>query len=621
MSQTASLAAVYAGPHVPDNPWWVRLEQIPVTDDVATVSETADLLDALYQVNPCTDNETAETDDELTAEDVASAASATLELAACGVASDGSVEVQIKVIRSHQTEAYRLHVAGGSVVETVVVQEEISQNIAVSGATEIILEYPVLGAFTASWQSDLVTTSGSTPIIKRVGNVLYWTDDATGTMQASFLTVYDLATIRVDGVDGEQGEALVRVVFHALAEEMTPDLPDPAEMDRSLCSGSARLITGNDRVTCYKAITVEQLCSCSKDLVDSYSYEQIVDCPEWVTSCPGGAQDCMALLGSETVKEYVECGGDNQVSGSSRIWAVSNADYYRKVCCEDPPNSLPQCYEKTTSYRGGQEIVNGRQFWRDLYGPLTRFTPVSPAGGICGKHITRQVVAQSNCCDGVEPLAWDTEISPEVMAPNSAAVIAVTGGGRYSYQWRVIGSGFQFSNGSKKITTNWPTARLSALPLACGTARIEVTDGCTIVAAYIRCTAGRWAPIGDGFWPDGEIDASSAGLFLCSSYGYPYQPGYKSILLGRWYVGSNVDTPPAISTWEYCRESHYLGLWASTGDASPVMVDAPGTGGEVRVAALVSQGIGACGKPDGGSAVDVYQYWFAPFLKVWEWIC
>lgn len=453
MSQTVSLSATYAGPHVPDNPWWVRLEQIPVTTDVATVGETADLLDALYQMDPCTEVETTDETEELTTEDVAAAASETLTLAACDIDADGSCEVQIKVIRSHQTEPYRLHVAGGSVVEAVVVNEEIRQNIAVSGATETTLDYPVMGAFDASWQSDLVTPSGRSPAINRNGNVLYWQESATGTLRPAYLTIYDLVTIKVNGVDGELGEALIRVVFHALAEELTPDLPEPAKMDRTLCNKSARLTTTKDRVTCYKAITVEKLCSCSKDKVDSYSYDQIVDCPDWVTECPGAVPDCMALLGSDTVKEYVECAGDNQVSGTSLVWKVSSADYYRKVCCDEPPKALPQCYEKTTSYRGGKGIVHGRQFWRDLYGPLTQFRPVSPPGGICGKHITRQVVRSGNCCDGVPALAWDASVSPEVMAPNSAVVIGVTGGGRYPYQWRVVGEGFQFQNGSKQMTT------------------------------------------------------------------------------------------------------------------------------------------------------------------------
>jgi hypothetical protein len=74
------------------------------------------------------------------------------------------------------------------------------------------------------------------------------------------------------------------------------------------------------------------------------------------------------------------------------------------------------------------------------------------------------------------------------------AIVGVTGGGRYPYLWRVNGTGFQFGNGSKKITTSAlaPSVRLSALPLACGMAEITVTDGCTTTTGLIRCTAGKW---------------------------------------------------------------------------------------------------------------------------------
>lgn len=493
-----SLSATYTGITFPEDRWWVRLEQIPVKTDVATVAETASFLDTAFNLDPCEQAITEETNtvtDAATAteETVVEAAGASFDLAICSQEPDGSVEIQVKVIRSHQTENYRLHVAGGTIVSTLVMPEELTRVDTVESATSFELDYPVLGAFAASWQNDLVTASGSASEIRRNGNTIYWPESATGSIQSSYLTTYDLVTIRVHGVDGDQGAATIRVVFHALAEDLVPDLPDPADFDRSLCPKYQwRFKDVDDVVTCYKEIALTTRCACSGQEIGYRTYDQVVPCPEWIKECPGNLSKCMVLLGSEAATEYVECAGDNEIPGRpGMVYSVSRAGYYEDVCCRPAPGSLPDCLEKITSYRGGQPINLGKEVYRNLYGPATHFIPVAPKGGICGQHITRQVVRSGNCCDGVPPLVWNTSVSPEVMPPNSSAIIGIAGG-RPPYTWTVNGEGFQFSTGSTEIITSSLLVRLSALPLACGTAEITVTDGCSTVVGIVRSTAGGW---------------------------------------------------------------------------------------------------------------------------------
>ena len=610
MSQTATLTIPYAGTSVPNNPWWVRLEQIPPVTDVADVSSTADMLDELYKTEPCTTVEQPEEAEELTTEDVEAAASKTLDIVACLIEPDGSCEVQIKVIRSHQIEPYRLHVAGGSVVSTVVVNEETTQYVSVSSATEATLEYPLVDAFAAAWMADVTTDSGHRPTINRNGNVLYWTEAAAGTLRAAYLTVYDLVTVKVDGVNGEQGEALIRVVFHAMAEELTPELPEPAEMDRSLCRGrSFKVEFAPDRVTCYKTITHQKLCSCSgkealenfatyseidgagisgydaiysveeKTVRGRYTYDQVVPCPEWLTGCHNSLPECMALLGSETIYEYVECAGDNQVSGTGHVWAVSSPEYYKETCCTDPTVALPQCYEKTSSYRGGQDIVNGRQFWRDLYGPSTEFRPVSPPGGVCGEHITRQVVESNNCCDGVPALAWDASVSPEVMAPNSSAVFGVTGG-RPPFRWTISdglmidgqmdGNGFSFANGSNQVYTEGRQLYVVTSADACGSVTLTVEDGCSTATGGIRCTSGRWVMLGS-FYPATIYDPKSHGFIPKLVNGYAYSSTGDGEIRGRYCITSIPSNPaPGNEAWSYVTWST-AGQFISCFDPGPVI--------------------------------------------------
>lgn len=476
--------------NAPEDSLWVRLEQEGLEDDVATLEDTANFIDEAYSMEACAEEPTSE---EPTEESISEAVKEVFDYSICKSDYDGSINVRVRVVRSDISFPYTVHIAGGEILSTEIISEEIISEVFIESGTSVVLNYPVISEGNFYWLSDLVSSGDYS--INRKGTTLYWSSVSSGTIKTIYATTYDVLNIKVYGVDGEYGKATVRVVYQGNIDDLETEIPESAENDRSLCNGSVTIIIKEDKVTCYKAVTANQLCSCSKDIVNTYSYEKIVECPDWVSRCPGTATDCMALIGSETVNEYVECAGDNQVSGTSRIWDVSSPEFYKKTCCEDPGFALPQCYEKTTSYRGGQPISYGQQFWRDLYGPLTRFVPVSPEGGECGKHITQQVVQSGNCCEGVPPLAWDGEVSPEIMAPNSAVNIGVTGG-RPPYTWSVAGSGFQFQNGAKKITTTTAQVQLSALVAACGSADVNVSDGCTVAVGSIRCSAGRWVEVG-----------------------------------------------------------------------------------------------------------------------------
>ena len=644
MSQTATLTVPYSGSTLPGNPWWVRLEQIPPVTDVADVSSTADMLDELYKTEPCTTVEQPEEEaEELTTEDVEAAASKTLDIVACLIEPDGSCEVQIKVIRSHQTEPYRLHVAGGSVVSTVAVQEETTQYLALPESTEAKPEYRVVAAFAAAWMADVTTDSGQRPTINRNGNVLYWAEDAAGTLRAAYLTVYDLVTIKVDGVRGEPGEALIRVVFRAMAEELTPELPEPAEMDRSLCRGrSVEVEFAPDRVTCYKKITRRQLCECSKSPVTSGEhlyrsiidyYDEIVPCPSWLTKCHNGHQECMAQVGSETVYEYVKCPDDDPAwSGGGGIgWEISSPKYYKRICCKDPIFPLPQCDEKTDTYSGGRGIENGKEYYQLQYGKSTRFRPVSPPGGVCGEHITRQVVESNNCCDGVPALAWDASVSPEVMAPNSSAIFGVTGG-RPPFRWSlsggllindqpVGGKGFYFANGSTQVYTQGRQLYVVTSADACGSVTLTVEDGCSSTSGGVRCTQGRWVLLGS-FYPATSYNPKSHGFIPKLVNGYSYSSTGNGEIRGRYCITSNTPSNPAPGNevWYYTTWST-AGQFISCFDPGPVitMLD-PIVG--VFTLEIVQ---GSHGPLYGGSycpaGIWYRPMWLNPWLTVLEWTC
>lgn len=102
------------------------------------------------------------------------------------------------------------------------------------------------------------------------------------------------------------------------------------------------------------------------------------------------------------------------------------------------------------------------------------------------------------CCDEVDKLVWDQELSATIIN-QSGSIVAVEGGGS-SLTWSISGSGFSFDE-SHIITdieagnsvTIYRTAE------ACGTAEITVTDKCTEVSQHVRSPNGSWKKVDNSF--------------------------------------------------------------------------------------------------------------------------
>lgn len=491
-----TLNATYSGASIPDDPYWIRLVQDEVASDVATVAETARVLDAMYGIDACDDTTTEDSDtdtDEVTQDDIDDAIDDTdYSLVICDQAADGSCETSIKVYRSHLDEDYTIDVAGGEMVSSVITKEEFSTSIAVSNAESYTLDVPVVGGLDVSW-------AGSGPALMINGNTIYWQGAHAGIINVSCLTKYDLVTLLVYGIDGEQGEATVRVVYHALVEDMQPTLPEASEDDLDLCIHGIKGSVSNDddTVTCYRDVTIERRCSCSKTVIDTHQEQRIVPCPEGLTRCPEPLDECMHNMGSEFVAEYVDCPDDNaNPAAPGTVYALATKEFYEDLCCRTPPDSLPQCVEKITTYRGGAEIENGKAYWRAKYGDNVQFVPVSPAGGICGKHIVRQKLI-SGCCIDIPAPVWDYSYSAQVLADNSSGLVFWSES-QGPYVVRVVGTGFYMEGGlaKKTITVNNPFARIYTNSDPCGSGIVTVTDACgNTVTGGVRSVNGQWVQV------------------------------------------------------------------------------------------------------------------------------
>jgi len=175
------------------------------------------------------------------------------------------------------------------------------------------------------------------------------------------------------------------------------------------------------------------------------------------------------------------------------------AEEREQWCCE-PGDPVP-CQERTEDWHGfteeeilerlGITLNNGRDEqgriveirWRNI-----------PAGGKCGKKVTRMRLPERACCADVAPPAWDTDTSAEVVTPGSSCAVAVTGG-RGPYTWHVSGRGFWLNPGHDMTTGETDTAAtyLYTDATACGAATVTVTDACgNQTAGYVRSTNGQW---------------------------------------------------------------------------------------------------------------------------------
>ena len=542
---TQTLTINYRAPQPLIDPYWIRIEQ-DVVDDAATVTDPAKVLDALYQIEPCNQENSEPTPVAPVEQESAVDTIATvLDLPACDVEPDGSVQTTLRVYRSHLTEPYTLRLHGGTVVETV--QESGPATTSMEIAETVTLDYPVVSGFTC------------TPApLSRQGNTLRFRADQAGLqLSASYHSQWDRITVRITGVEGEPGDCRALAFHHGIVDAIDLEIPEVAELDRSLCPAHRWNFDPTDyEVTCYKIIEVTQRCTCSGDEVGSYTTEQVVPCPNQEMRCPNNQTTCMHLLGTEPLTEWVECAGDSEIPGRpGQNYLIASPAYYEEMCCHPPSATLPQCPVKRTVYKAELPIEHGQKFWRDLYGEGTRFVPVPPPSGICGEWIIEQRVEASGCCDGVPPLSWDTSISPEVISPNSSVIIGVTGGGRFALRWTISDAGFQFTDArDTEIVGHGSVVRLSALPTACGAVTVTVTDGCSTVRRAIRCTSGRWMRVGEIYSTlDYQDELAAIGAVKGNAYG-----GYRT-------TGD---------TWRFSQDGRY---WIGPINAGGVQIGTEGT--------------------------------------------
>jgi|GEM_PF-3971767 len=485
---------------------WISLEQKDDSSDDAavTVTEAANVVDAVYDLDPCDDEytlveETEETeqpgDDEIEA-----AIQSTFDLDLCDKdLLHSTVTTTVYVYQSDPTTPYRLQIEGGTIKSQVRITDNITEQKAVEKTTTLAIGKPVITC-TASWMVCSVTPA---PKIQRTGNTLFWSTKCSGTIIINMLTNGDQLTISspmkgtvADGSTTFSCAEVTLYAFQAGASDMltwTPatdsDMQELAELQEKYCSEPSIIGTIKDDDTAGNILTIyikEYKCQCSgnqaytvqESAVDLYSREY-------------DAAGYTGFVYKYVFAGYVDCGEE---TGD-----INDPEFYKEKCCEYPPHwmTLPNCSSYMVKNAGGASLSEEtKQSYRDSWAGAVRFVAVSPADGDCGTTTYNQELHAKDCCDEVETdLAWVEDSLPEVLPHGGSVLLFAEGGLNWEeYTWKTSAKGTYFANGKKTISAGG-CVRLYAEDSFCGMDYVYVTDGCTSLSASIRSDEGYWKEI------------------------------------------------------------------------------------------------------------------------------
>lgn len=473
---------------------WIRLEQERPEDESLTLDEAAEIIDSLYEIEPCDDGmggggEEADPENEPEEEEFDEAMAEMLRRA--GICNWPEYwETVVRVYRSHKRPGYVLRSETAEVRATEPVRESHRQVVEASGAV-IELEMPYDGGLTGIPAGVKWTVRGSTVNLDR---------PLAGRLALRYATYYERVTLRIPTREqGQWRDALGMATGSPFdisgggSSRETPtraELPaasviafwdnfaascelEPPPADEDVDEATIREICGKDEDDepgdkeepggCWKTVHHYSRCNCSRSITGEWDEEVSAPC--------GGAAAGSFVGREEAFGGFVHCDGEED--------NLHDIEFYRRHCCTSPqsPSDLPRCRRSYREYRGGHEIENGPEHWKNIYGDNVSMIAVLPESGTCGEEITEWNVPQRNCCDGVPPLEPSSE-NPEHIYPGGTYLIKVGGGKDGELTWRATGGlTFRDSGGTTYKTTSRGVYVVAGTGI-CPKPTITVNDGC-----------------------------------------------------------------------------------------------------------------------------------------------
>lgn len=412
---------------------WLRLEQVRMADEGATMEQAAALIDALYGIEPCsggmgTGGEEEDEDALPEESEFLEKAREILKLGACG--ESGVWDAEVDVYRSHQTDGYSLQGERITVGETTPMRRAVTETVELDGAS-YDLQWPYGGD---------ISVSGGAVVLDVRGSTVNFSSQVRGLMRIRYTAVWDRVKVRVRPAALGQGDPLAGLHYVAgppqkptrddeaasvvafwrdLAAECALTRPtlddqgvDLAEIER-LCN---RKIGWHFEGDCWATRETYNVCNCSGR--EAREAPAPVDAP---APCPDGVRTDTFLGTIREMGEYVACPGEDDEG-------LNTEEFFREHCCEDDMYSpLPRCRETREEHRGGEGIEHGPEHWQNIYGPSVRLIPITPEGGRCG-----ELIKTWNVPDPLRP-----PVLPEKMTVdrNETFTVSILSGGRPPFRW------------------------------------------------------------------------------------------------------------------------------------------------------------------------------------------
>lgn len=490
-----------------DQSIWIRLFEIETSDSDLSYIEAADVLDKLYDIKRCSDEEpepreVEEGEDptvpDKTYDEFVDIVSSVVPIEdACNINDLGDYVVQVGVATGGGGGAYVIDVSHGKVGETTKVTEDIQIDVVVRDQDSLQLDFPVSGG-QFKWKSAPVSKAGTVydppPISYTPSGLLTWEGDLSGIITAEFTTSYDIVDILVENDEKRAIDVTVVAFYSGLFESIRVSPPEVSEgsgkyRDRGFCDGpgSVEIELPDDEKQLWETIETQYYCECSGE----YEYS--------LHSDPPTDDDLENYIypGYTTVNHggFIFCG---ETTGD-----VGDPEFYEETCCTPPPQdiNLPRCETVYRLNSGGRTVdADQAQSYKDSYGEdRVEFVSVSPDDGFCGYFATKQIKQAKNCCDEIDPL-YTLDID-YVVGDYSNVLIEVGGAptGNYSWSVRAPGAYLDGSRTLKDVNTSGREVIVYTEDV-CGIIPVYVTDGCTSANINIRAEDGIW--VLQEFWQD-----------------------------------------------------------------------------------------------------------------------
>lgn len=475
-------------------------------DQAVSYSDAASVIDDLFDIEPCTLDESAvaitggevteveeASDFESYQEKITDAFIKVLPSNYFGKSGHEYTAV-VEIYLSDPDRPYKLNLNNGTILSTKTVTRKVykAQVLDSDDEGKMSVDYPIIEGLTANFSIKSNTTD----------EIVFADEDnvTNEIVEVEYYTTYDEVKIQIHEEDDDFGECLCLLFYQKNVETLTISYTKTNSLISSAISDEEDEIEEIEEEIvetdiCYLRQIDRTACRCFPYYYKD-SEETLLEVP---CSTPGSS---IYPAGAEAtvIDGYIKCDGEN--------WEGANDDFFTENCCDSPGERvLPTCLRYKQVNYGGKEIIKGFDFYIEnaLTNETVAFAPVDPKDGICGDIINIFEVNPLPCCDdeNYEDLNVDWSESADIIAPGSYAYIYWTGG-LDTVTVTISGTGFYLD---EDMTVRSATVEGKGIAVytnyaSCGTANITITDGCTTATAGLAGTEGSWN--NDGYLEVGE---------------------------------------------------------------------------------------------------------------------